>query len=292
VDRCRTIALDEHRPSSERTQAVQTLAFGTLEKSAPVLSKLLHPRNGAAVQAAAIAALDSFTHPDVANLLLAAWAHSQPTVRPRLLEAFLARPQRITALLEAIESSRIPAAEIAATYRARLLAHPDKTIAARAASLLAVSADRAQLVERYTREMTNLRGDPGRGRDLFSVACAACHRVGDTGYELGPSLPAFVARGPQAIVLNVLDPNREVNPQYVHYIVTTTDGRTLAGLIVSESDTALTLTAGGGIEHVLPRAQIASMTSTGQSLMPEGLEATISPQAMADLISFLTSAPH
>lgn len=37
------------------------------------------------------------------------------------------------------------------------------------------------------------------------------------------------------------------------------------------------------------RAEITSLTSTGTSLMPEGLEAAITPQQMADLLTFLTT---
>ena len=37
------------------------------------------------------------------------------------------------------------------------------------------------------------------------------------------------------------------------------------------------------------RVDVAALKSTGQSLMPEGLEKDIDPQAMADLIAYLLS---
>ena len=58
-------------------------------------------------------------------------------------------------------------------------------------------------------------------------------------------------------------------------------------MIAADNPESLTLTrADGGTESIL-RANISQMSGLGQSLMPEGLEASIPPQAMADLIAFL-----
>jgi len=73
--------------------------------------------------------------------------------------------------------------------------------------------------------------------------------------------------------------------------VATTDGRTISGIIASESATALTLKRAEGVTEVVPRAQIEGIASTGQSLMPEGLEKGQTPQDLADLIAFLRSIP-
>jgi hypothetical protein len=45
----------------------------------------------------------------------------------------------------------------------------------------------------------------------------------------------------------------------------------------------------GGAEVTLPRSNIKGSSSSGKSLMPEGLEAGMSVQDMADLISFIES---
>jgi hypothetical protein len=42
-----------------------------------------------------------------------------------------------------------------------------------------------------------------------------------------------------------------------------------------------------GIEKTLPRSAIRGMKSSGQSLMPEGLEQNLTPQGMADLLEFI-----
>ncbi len=96
-------------------------------------------------------------------------------------------------------------------------------------------------------------------------------------------------RGAEAILVNLLDPSREVNPQYVNYVVETDDGRTLTGMIAAETATSVTLKRGEGATDTVLRLNIAQMQSTGMSIMPEGLEKQLDKQAMADLIAYLMS---
>ena len=136
-------------------------------------------------------------------------------------------------------------------------------------------------------KMPPLLGDVSRGAKVYETACMVCHRHLDRGNDVGPNLGTIKAWPVEQILTNVLDPNREVSPNFALYIVETNDGRTLAGLIASETAGNLTLKrADGGTDTVL-RSEIKSLTSPGISLMPEGLEAAITPQQMADLIAYL-----
>ena len=69
--------------------------------------------------------------------------------------------------------------------------------------------------------------------------------------------------------------------------VATRRGQVLSGLLAEESATTLKLRRADGVEETLLRSEIDEIRSTGQSLMPEGLEQTLSLQEMADLIAFL-----
>lgn len=91
-------------------------------------------------------------------------------------------------------------------------------------------------------------------------------------------------------MIAILDPNRAVEAKYVGFTVATTDGRIVNGLVSSESATAVTLRRQDGKEDVLLRSQIEEMASSGQSLMPEGMEKDLKPADLADLIAFLASA--
>ena len=107
---------------------------------------------------------------------------------------------------------------------------------------------------------------------------------------IGPNLAAMQSRGAEAILLNVIDPNREVNPQYVEYVVQTTNGRTTSGLLASETAGGITLKRAGGETETVRRADIRRMRSSGLSIMPEGLEQEIDHQGMADLIAYVMTA--
>ena len=92
---------------------------------------------------------------------------------------------------------------------------------------------------------------------------------------------------PDEYLVAILDPNREVDPRYLNYTVNTTDGRVTSGIIAAETATAVTLKRADGQPETILRSQIEELSSTGQSLMPEGVEQKVSHQEMADLIAFL-----
>ena len=65
------------------------------------------------------------------------------------------------------------------------------------------------------------------------------------------------------------------------------DGRSLAGLLVSETSTHITLRMALGMEENIARARIARLSATRLSLMPQELEKAMTPQEMADLLAYL-----
>ena len=67
----------------------------------------------------------------------------------------------------------------------------------------------------------------------------------------------------------------------------TKDGQTLAGIITKDDASSLTLKMAGGMEINIPRPNVKGSSSSGQSLMPEGIEAGLEVQGMADLLSFI-----
>jgi hypothetical protein len=71
-------------------------------------------------------------------------------------------------------------------------------------------------------------------RKVFDTAgCMACHRVGEIGQDVGPNLATIRAWSPEQILINILDPNREVTPNFIGYTVETRDGKTYFGEIAA-----------------------------------------------------------
>ena len=67
--------------------------------------------------------------------------------------------------------------------------------------------------------------------------------------------------------------------------VITQDGRTYSGIIAAESAGSVTLRKAEGKEDVVLRSQIETLSSTGLSLMPEGMEKDLDKQQIADVIA-------
>jgi len=137
-------------------------------------------------------------------------------------------------------------------------------------------------------------GDPACGRRVFfspSAACGRCHRIEDHGGRLGPDL-STIARGAdrEKLMQSILHPSRDIPPQFVSHEIETKDGRTLTGFLIAQSsDGTLTIVTADGKAVRIPGAQISSRTQSKVSMMPEGLDRTMSVQDFRDLIAFLLS---
>ncbi|MDB5295667.1 MAG: hypothetical protein JWO31_1650, partial [Phycisphaerales bacterium] len=261
-------AVDAAKPVKDRVAALAAVPLGNFERARDPLAKLLGGREPQAVQLAAVAALGSFaTEPAVADALTSAWPRLTPGVRAVALDVLLARPAWAATFLSAIEAGKLPPTDLDATRLARLRQSKDPAVRklADAVAARAQLSPRADVVTAY-RPVLDAKGDAVRGKALFAQNCATCHRLDDVGVEIGPNLAAMRSRGPEAILVNVLDPNREVNGQYAEYVVETKDGRSLAGLLSAETAAAVTLLKpGGGTETVAGRTSTSSAAPASPS---------------------------
>jgi putative heme-binding domain-containing protein len=220
-------------------------------------------------------------------VLLKNYSTLTPGVRGELIQALLARTERIGELFDAIEAQRVGVADIPPARRALLLEHPNASIKERATRLLSGSSKPRNVALAEYQSALKLPSDPGRGQAIFQRDCQACHRLGDRGHNVGPNLLSIRNRTPDEILANVLDPNREVAPSFQEYVVALDDGHILTGMITEETPTSVTLRRAEGIEETVLRANIDEINGTGRSLMPEGFEKKVKPQEMADLLAYL-----
>ncbi|MBX7071855.1 MAG: c-type cytochrome [Pirellulales bacterium] len=286
----REVAFDPSQPVAERAASVRALRLASSADDVAPLVALLSPREDTLIQVAALQQLATLAGADVVDPLIENWSSLPPAIRGGALEILFARPDRLPKVLDALEQGRLAPRDLDAPRAKFLLAHADGAIRERAAKLLAAHtpADRAKMLEQYRAALT-LAGDAARGKQVFAKSCASCHKLDGQGHELGPNLATMQNRGPESILTNVIDPNREVNPQYVAYLVVTDEGRTISGMIRGETANSLSLVRAENQSDTVLRSQIETLQATGQSLMPEGLEKDITPQAMADLIAYLMS---
>jgi putative heme-binding domain-containing protein len=285
----RKTAVDESKPISARTAAIRALRFAALTDVEGPLTDLLAPRQPAALQVEAVETLARFDGPRVPAALLRAWPGMSPKLRATAAEALFSRPAWVNAFLDAIETGAIARAELDPARLDLIRSYPDAAIRARAGRVLSAPQARRQDVVAAYQKALRLKGDPARGKDVFKANCSTCHRLDGVGQQVGADISAIRDRGLDTVLLNILDPNREVMPQFLSYVLVTTTGRVLTGLIAVETANSLTIRQPDGHEETVLRIHIEELRSTGLSYMPEGLEKQIDVPAMADLLSYLSS---
>jgi putative heme-binding domain-containing protein len=262
------------------------------EDARALLDSLRAPAEAALVQAVLAAVL---RHGDVADVAPGAalldaglWGSLQPVAQDLALAALLARPGGAAIVLDAVAAGTVPAAAVSGSLRKGLLAHADETLRCRAADLFG-GAGGADRLEVYEAHKSVLAIDPvaENGRRVFARHCASCHRLDREGHAVGPDLFDVRNRTKEAILYHVLVPSAEVTPGFAGCEVVTRDGRVLSGIVAADSGGAVKLLQAHGVEETLPRGEIVSLARSAASLMPDGFEALMSRQELADLIAYV-----
>lgn len=292
VAEAKKTAGDDEKPVADRVESIRSLRLAPLPTVHGQLAKLLDLRQPVEIQAAVLDSLAEFKEPAAAELMLTAWPTLSPTLRARAAEAMMSRPVWIGLLLDRVEEGDVARGDLDPARIGLLKQHPNAEIAERVSKLFAATAlpQRQAVIEQYQSALKTA-GDGERGKAVFKKVCSACHKLEGVGTAVGADLKGIRNRGLPAVMLNILDPNREVKPQFQAYVIATEDGRLTTGMIQSESANSLTIRRADGTQVVIQRGEIEQLRSTGVSFMPEGLEKQLDMQAMSDLLQYLDSLP-
>ncbi|MEQ1895159.1 MAG: ThuA domain-containing protein, partial [Planctomycetota bacterium] len=117
--------------------------------------------------------------------------------------------------------------------------------------------------------------------------CGTCHTAAgvETRGGVGPDLTGMGAHGARELLPFLIDPNRSVEPAFLEYVIETTDGKLVDGVVKRESAESVVLRSSTA-EVEVPRDRIASLRSSGRSPMPVGFE-SLGAEALRDVIAFL-----
>ncbi len=277
-------------PFERRRIAIDLLAHSDAATAGAALQSLIAPQTPNELQAAAVRALSQLPGAKTGEWFVERerWRSYTPPVRDAVLTAMLSQPALQLVLLEAVEKGVVQPWAVPANRRNPLLKHKDAAVAARATKAFQPqgAADRMKVYEDY-KAVLALPANAKNGHAVFTKTCAACHQFAGEGQHVGPELTGVRLQPAEAILLHILVPDAEIYPGFTAYEIETKDGRTLTGLLASDTPTSVTLRAAQGVEETLLRANIAKLTSSSTSLMPNELEKTMTRQELADLIGFL-----
>jgi putative membrane-bound dehydrogenase-like protein len=162
---------------------------------------------------------------------------------------------------------------------------------------LLINADAARQKEKLESVLVSLQekeGDIRRGQAVFNstkAACAACHPFGYLGGNVGPDLTKIGGiRQERDLLESIIFPSASLARSFEPIVVATQSGKTINGLLKSETPDEIVLATGPNeIAHVA-RSDIEEVRPSSVSVMPSGLDQQLSTQDLADLIAFLKNA--
>jgi putative heme-binding domain-containing protein len=277
-------------PLPGRLAAIRLMALGSPTLVKNILMDLLDGRQPAEVQSNALTALVTFKEATIGGQLVARWRSYAPAMRSQVVATLLGHRPYHEPLLMALETGKITVGELSLDLeqRRRLLREGTPDVRSRAAKFFGDEeySNRKSVVTEWLTKLPS-EGNAIQGRRIFEATCARCHSCNGVGFKVGPELSGVAHRSVEDLISNILDPNMAINPGFVAYTAETKDGETQTGLLVGETTESVVLLQALGLKLVIPRAQLLKLESSGQSLMPEGLEAGKSPQDLRDLVAFL-----
>ncbi len=136
-------------------------------------------------------------------------------------------------------------------------------------------------------------GNAAHGKANFAAGkgtCIACHKIGETGRAIGPDLSHIGAiRTERDLLESILFPSNTLARDYEAHVIETSDGKQTLGVIKSHTAEGLLVVDIAGQEQNIPHQQITGDTTLTTSLMPQGLDQTMSEGELIDLVAWLHS---
>jgi len=277
---------DAKAPLDERLAVLPLLATRKWAAVEPVVKNLLTTTQPTELTTASVALLKRFAAGSTAPLIYQLLPKAGPVMKRDLIAILTANGNTALELFKRMEKGEFPTAWVDIETRWRYQRGKGEMPALAKKLFGEANSDRAKVVTSYL-EAAKKHGDANKGQAVFATICITCHKHGTLGVDVGPPLSDVKVKPPEALLSDILDPNRMFEARWSAYQIDTKDGRVLSGLIQSETPDAVVLAMMGGMKETISRSAIKEMKSLDRTLMPDGLEAAITKEQMSDLIAFL-----
>ena len=143
-------------------------------------------------------------------------------------------------------------------------------------------------------EAVQAPADLENGRRIFHhdrlANCSHCHRHGGRGNVVGPDLSSLGNKQDRTWLLkSILEPSREMAPEYQPRTIILNDGRTFTGIRL-RSYIKETIRDANGQNLTFDRSDVEAMVESPVSFMPSGLVHSLTDRELKDLLAFLESS--
>ncbi len=286
----RQAALDQNVSMTSRETALRAFIAADPPDLRAVCESLLRVRFLNLVAVEGLASFDDF---EAGRSIASHYDRIDPTKREAVVQILLTRPAFARALLAEIAAGGIPRSVLTPYYVRQIRAFEDSELTAELTAVWGEfrepAADKRGLIEKLKTELTEetLAGaDKSEGRALFAALCGACHTLYGHGGQIGPDLTGSGRHDLDYLLENLVDPGANLSADFRISVITLKDGRTLSGRVVAKTPRTLTL-QGLTDEVTVEQDEIANRQELAQSLMPEGLLESLTPEQRRDLIAYL-----
>jgi putative heme-binding domain-containing protein len=247
------------------------------------------------LQRPAVRGLAEFDQPETAARLLALYPSSDSGTQQDILQTLASRPKWAHALFDALETQVIARRDVTA-FTARQLQSLDDPIVQR--RLVSIWGELRTTPDETAKKMTSLKkllttnamkkADLAIGRAIFQKTCSSCHRLFDAGGTIGPDITGSQRTNIDYLLENMLDPSASVAKDFQMELILLDGGRTVSGLVVDESENAVTVQTVNE-RLVVPKKEIETRKLSKVSLMPDGLLNSLSKEEVVALVAYLAN---
>ena len=287
------LSLNKKAKAIDRQRAISALVAKHVDGFDSQLIGLI---DDPATQSTALKGLAEYNHPQTVAAILQAYPKADSSARQDAIQTLSARPAWAKLLLDAVEADRISRTELTAFTARQIHSLGDQPLSARVEKLWGqireTSKDKARLItglkQRLTADTIKI-GDRRNGRTIFAKTCANCHRLFDAGTPIGPDLTGAQRTNIDYLLLNLIDPSASISKDFQMQVIEKTDGRIITGLVIAESENAITIQTANE-KVAVPLKEIEHRVASGVSMMPEGLLQRLKPDEVRDLFSYLTGS--
>jgi putative heme-binding domain-containing protein len=265
-------------------------------ESLPSLVNLVSGDYPEPVKIASLDVLAAFDQSDVALAILASYSAASNDVRSRMRDVLFARPASALAFLQAVDRGELVGVEVPLDQLRRLAVHKSDAIDALVRKHWGnigpgTAEEKLATMRRYNNDLRAAAGNAQSGQALFDKHCGTCHQLHGKGTKIGPDLTAANRDDLAALLANIVDPSAVIRREYMSYVVVTTSGRVVTGVMAEQDGASITILDAKNERVKISRDEIDELREADVSLMPERILDPLTPQELRDLFAYLQETP-
>ncbi len=235
---------DATQDAETRKVALASLVAAKDKDLAPTLQSLVTDQ---AVGREAIRGLAAYADPKTPETLIPAYPSLDADAKRDAINTLASRPAYANELLRRSLAEQLPRTDLSADVIRQMRNLKDASLEKRLNEVWGVvretAADKQKLIADFQKVLARKAPEPDihLGRAMYAKTCAQCHKLFDTGGEVGPELTGSNRRNLEYVLSNVLDPSAVMAKDYQPSVIVMTDGRVITGIVKEQTKDALTI---------------------------------------------------